>query len=137
MRVTSFLLADAAQEVGGKLYVIGGGWNIITAVQPPPISHRHLALVALLGIGWNEANEPIEFEINLVHEDGEAVIPEPVRGRLTIGRPPLLPKGAEQLVPLVVNFDDLNFKHLGGYVFTFQVGDKELARAPFHIIAAK
>lgn len=135
MRLTSFLLADAAQESGGKLYIIGGGWYIITAAQPPPIHHRQIALVAVLSVGWTEANEPIDFEINLVDEDEKPVIPEPLRGQLTIGRPPQIPRGSAQLVPLVVNFTDLTFGQLGTYAFTFRAADEELSRATFHVMA--
>ncbi len=139
MRITSVLLADAAQESGGKLYIIGGGWNIITAshAPPPAISQRAIALVVLLSIGWTEANEPIDFEINLVDADERPVIPEPLRGQLTIGRPPQIPKGTDQVMPFVVNFNDLTFEHLGTYAFTFRAGDEELGRVAFHIIANK
>ena len=137
MRVTSFLLADAAQESNGKLYILGGGWNIITAPagSPLPIRLRQITLVAVLSIAWIEANEAIEFEFGLVDEDGQPKIAEPPRGQLTIGRPPQVPKGIDQVVPLVVNFNDLDFDRLGTYAFTFRVHDMELARAPFHIIS--
>lgn len=135
MRVTSFMLADAAQVSAGKLFVIGGGWNILTVSETDlPIHHRGLALVTLLDIAWHETNQSINFEINLVDEDEKPVIPEPLRGELKVGRPTLLPTGAAQLWPLVVNFNDLAFQRLGTYAFTFRVGDDELARAPFHLI---
>lgn len=137
MRVTSFMLADAAQEVNGKLYIIGGGWNLITVPSgASPIRHRMLAVVAILSIEWHEANEPLTFEIDLVDADGRSVMPQTLKGELTVGRPPMLPKGAEQLVPLVVNVHDLTFDHLGTYAFVFRFGEGELARAPFHIIAS-
>jgi hypothetical protein len=139
MRVTSFMLADAAQDVGGKIYVLGGGWNLIF-VNPAnglPIRHPQITLVALLSVEWNEANETISFSVNLVNEDGASLIPEPLSGQLTIGRPSQIPKGTDQIVPLVINFPDLSFERFGTYSFIFNVGEQEHARAPFHIIAAK
>lgn len=134
MRVSSFFLADAAQDVAGKIYVIGGGWSFINATNPPPTVLHHLALVALLSISWTEANETFKFEVNLVSEDEQPVITEPLSGELLIGRPPHLPKGSDQLVPLVINFNDLAFESLGTYAFTLRVDGEEIARAPFHII---
>ena len=29
------MLADSAQEVGGKLYILGGGWSVTGPVVPP------------------------------------------------------------------------------------------------------
>ena len=33
------LLADAAQQLGGKLYILGGGWSV-TGPQPAPSAIR-------------------------------------------------------------------------------------------------
>ena len=31
----TLMLADSAQEVGGKLYILGGGWSVTGPVVPP------------------------------------------------------------------------------------------------------
>ena len=50
MRVT-MLLADAAQEVNGKLYVLGGGWSVTGPDVPP------MALAIKLDVPWSAANQ--------------------------------------------------------------------------------
>jgi len=49
----TLLLCDSAQAVGGKLYILGGGWNIIS---PPPgptavVLHVHLGLYGAWDFG--------------------------------------------------------------------------------------
>ena len=63
MRVT-MLLADAAQEVNGKLYVLGGGWSV-TGPDIPPMS-----LAIKLDVPWGEAGRPHTFDMVLVDTDG-------------------------------------------------------------------
>ena len=66
MRVT-MLLADAAQEVLGKLYILGGGWSVTGPDVPP------MALAIKLDVPWSDANASHEFELALVDPDGHAV----------------------------------------------------------------
>jgi hypothetical protein len=47
--VTTFLVADHAEAVNGKLYVSGGGWDTI-GVPESPTQHPHMALAAVLRI---------------------------------------------------------------------------------------
>ncbi len=46
--LTTAMLADAAQVQGGKLFVLGGGFDTISA-QSLPVVHRSLA-VALVAV---------------------------------------------------------------------------------------
>jgi hypothetical protein len=90
MKVT-ILLADAAQAVNGKLYILGGGWSI---TGPDPTVG---ALAVKIEIPWTEANRPHDLRLVLVDEDerqvraGDQAIE--IAGRLEVGRPPGLPPG--------------------------------------------
>src|SRR3954454_16591088 len=66
MRVT-MLLADAAQEVNGKLYVLGGGWSVTGPDLPP------MAIAIKLDVPWSAANVQHAFALELIDEDGRAV----------------------------------------------------------------
>jgi len=66
MRVT-MLLADAAQEVNGKLYVLGGGWSVTGPDLPP------MAIAIMLDVPWTQSVAPHTFALELVDEDGRAV----------------------------------------------------------------
>ena len=62
MRVT-MLLADAAQEVNGKLYVLGGGWSVTGPDLPP------MAIAIKLDVPWRQSVTSHTFDIQLSHVD--------------------------------------------------------------------
>jgi hypothetical protein len=105
MRVT-MLLADAAQEVRGKLYILGGGWSVTGPDVPP------MALAIKLDVPWSAANASHAFELTLVDTDGRAVTlaedtgaESEVRigGSFEVGRPPGLPLGSDIDCAFTVN----------------------------------
>ena len=94
MRVT-LLLADSAQEVGGKLYILGGGWSITAPGTPSAIALK-------FEVPWDRANQRHTIELELMTEDGDAVlvpgpdgepIPLRIEGQLEVGRPAGLKPG--------------------------------------------
>jgi len=89
------LLCDSAQAVGGKLYVLGGGWSRVLFVgQPIP-----MGLGVYIAIPWVLANEPLDLVIRLLDANNQPVTiagqpgPLEVRGRVEAGRPPGLARG--------------------------------------------
>jgi hypothetical protein len=104
------MLADAAQEVGGKLYILGGGWSI-TGPGPVP-----MAIALKLEVPWDRTNEPHSLLIELLDEDGEPVlvdgpeeekVPLQVTGQFEAGRPPGIKPGTPIDSALAVNFGPL------------------------------
>lgn len=96
------LLADAAQEVNGKLYVLGGGWSV-TGPDVPPMS-----LAIKLDVPWSAANESHRFEIVLIDEDGRPVSANGgsgvrVDGTFEVGRPAGTPAGSDIDFAFAVN----------------------------------
>ena len=109
---TTMLLCDYAQEVAGKLYVLGGGWSIYRGT---PVT---MGLAVKIAVPWEGANMPHEFAARLVTEDGgDPVLPQaeggaaPTRiefnGRFETGRPPGLPPGSDLDAPFAVNIAGL------------------------------
>src|SRR3954463_1184156 len=93
MRVT-MLLADAAQEVNGKLYVLGGGWSVTGPALPP------MSIAIKLDVPWNQSVVPHRFTLELVDEDGRAVPAGDsggvrVEGSFEVGRPVGVPGGRD------------------------------------------
>ena len=87
MKVT-MLLADAAQAVEGKLYVLGGGWSV-TGPQPVP-----MAIALKVDVPWDQANARHRWRLELVDADGQAVLigedegkPVEIEQEFEIGRP--------------------------------------------------
>ncbi|CAN5591747.1 hypothetical protein BH23CHL5_BH23CHL5_28220 [soil metagenome] len=128
------LLADAAQDDSGKLSLLGAGWNTIWVRPGQPLRHRHLALAGTLEFDWGETNQKIDFSIDLIDEDSKSILPSPVTGHANMGRPVTAPAGQPLVMPLVINFDDLEFPRVGTYCFTFSAEDTELKRVMFHVL---
>jgi len=65
MKVT-MLLADAAEAMNGKLYILGGGWSI-TGPQATPS-----AIAIKIDVPWDLANTPHTLRLDLLNEDGRS-----------------------------------------------------------------
>jgi hypothetical protein len=126
------MLCDAAQSIGGKLYILGGGWSILTKREPAVT----MALAVKLSVPWSRANEPLTLEAVLITDQGEDVTQEdqPVRaeGKLEVGRPTGLRHGTPLDASFVLNFQGLNLS-VGGYVWELRVNREVVARIPFHV----
>ena len=118
------LLCDAAQEVGGKLYILGGGWSI-KGPDPAP-----MALAIKIDVPWNEANERHEFVLTLESGDGGVIAfagpdgSQPVRieGNFEVGRPAGTPAGSDIDAALAVNIGPLPLAP-GLYSWQLAIGD--------------
>jgi len=131
MRLTSAMLADAAQVTAGKLYVLGGAFDTITA-RSFPIVYRSIAVVLVAEVGPADRNRDLPLRISLHDEDGADMGIESV-GNLRVGAPSSLPAGAATIVPLVGAFGNVRFPKPGGYVFVVEHEDQELAHIPFRV----
>lgn len=115
------LLADAVQEAGGKLYVLGGGWSITGPNVPPS------AMAIKVDVDWNEANQSHHWRLELLTEDGDPVTfgdsPEAFRveGDFEVGRPPGLPPGTPIDVPIALNFGPLPLPPGHRYVWQLSI----------------
>lgn len=125
MNVT-LILADAAQEVGGKLYILGGGWSL-TGPEPTP-----MALAIKIGVPWDQANRKHQFRIALLGEDGERpqmigpdgqvqISEMEFGGDLEVGRPPGLPPGTEIDAAMAITLMPMPFIPGRGYVWRLEI----------------
>ena len=132
MKITTAMLADSAQVQGGKLYVLGGGFDTISTKQVPVV-HRNLALALVAEVGPEERHRDLEMAITLMDEDGQPVGVE-AKGKLRVGAPPNLPPGASSVVPMVSPFFNLKFDEAKGYAFIVEFEGEEIARVRFRIV---
>jgi len=135
MRLSTFLVADHAEAVSGKLYVTGGCWNSITVPQLPAV-HSHLTIAAALHIPWQATNQPHSLHLDLVHEDGESRLPAPLEAKLEAGRPPGMRSGDETTIVMAFNFDGLKLAGAGLHSFVLSVDGTELGRIGFKVLVA-
>ena len=129
MEVEWLILADSAQVVGSKLYLMGGGWDRLNV---PKFPHTQTAAIAAsVVVPWNETNEKHTFEIRVDTEDGETVAR--MNGGFEVGRPPGIPKGQDQRMQLALGFQ-LAVKDSGTIVIVASVDGAELKRTVFNIV---
>ena len=128
MKVT-MLLADAAQAIGGKLYILGGGWSI-TGPEPSPSS-----LAIKIEVPWTEANRPHALRLVLVDADGQPVLandkPLDITAEFEVGRPAGLPVGTPLDTTLVFNFGPLPLE--GGRRYLWRLSIDGDAREDWHV----
>jgi len=133
----TMLLCDAAESIGGKLYILGGGWSQIYTPDTPDAPIK-MALAVKLSIPWDLTNEPLTVRARLLTEDGEAVEggtgPLFAEGDIEVGRPPGLKRGTPIDAPFVLNFAGVTLPP-GGYVWQLEVEGETKARAPFRVLS--
>ena len=132
MRLTTAMLADAAQVQGGKLFVLGGGFDTISA-RTIPVVHRSLTLAMVAEVEPDERHRDLEVAIQLIDEDGGPLDVE-AKGKLRVGAPPNLPPGSASIVPIVSPFYNIRFPDAKGYAFVVSFEDEELSRVRFRVV---
>jgi hypothetical protein len=125
MRAT-LLLADAVQAVGGKLFVLGGGWSFMRG-------HVPFGIAVKIDVPWNEALMPHEFKLELVDADGgtarvhlpdrEAIEFPTFDGKIEPSIPPGLPPGTPVDHVFALNFGPTPLSP-GRYEFRLSIDGK-------------
>ena len=130
------LLCDFAEEVNGKLYVMGGGWSRVVMMGPG--DSLNMALAIKLSVPWIESNRRHSVMIRLLTETFEpATIGDEKREvRLTynleVGRPPGVRPGSYLDAPMAARFQGLKLSP-GLYLWEFSVNGQMLKRVPFDV----
>lgn len=115
------LLADSAQVADGKLFLLGGGLQVI---GPRP---QAVALALVIHVPWDRANMSHGWKLELLSEDGVPVlhqdVPVVVQGNFEAGRPAGWTPGTPLLVPLAINFSALPVQP--GHRYTWRLAVNE------------
>ncbi len=131
MQIESAMIADFAEIVGGKLYLMGGGWdNFWVEKAPAPV---RIAISVGVRVGWDETNVQIPVRIWIEDDDGAEMVR--IEGGLNVGRPAGLPPGAGQLAQMAANVP-FQAPRLGGYRIRIEAGENQDARLilPFRVL---
>lgn len=128
------LLCDFAEAIGGKFYIMGGGWSRISSGNPAGLS-AHVA--AMIYVPWDDANRRRRLSLKLLTEDGHNVLigdqPVEAQGDFEVGRPPGLAPGSELEFPAVFRFEGMPLAP-GRYKFNLSVGAHEIGEAKFEVV---
>lgn len=133
----TMLLCDSAQSIGGKLFILGGGWSLLRKTG----NLMTMALAVKLSIPWSRANVLHDLEARLVTDAGDDVLQDgqPVRaeGAIEVGRPPGLREGTPLDAAFVLTFQNLSLD-AGGYVWELRERRSSdylvLAREQFQVV---
>jgi hypothetical protein len=85
-RIDSLLVADHAEAVNGKLYVMGGGFDTLWAPQFPHVVR--FAFAALFKVPWNDTNRRLPVKGWAVRADDDSDLGWKMEGELEAGRAP-------------------------------------------------
>jgi hypothetical protein len=99
------ILADSAQVIGNKLYMLGGGWDVLAVQKGLPIQQR-CSVAFSIKVPWNETNQRHSFEIEMLSEDQKTEEPKSLMkmgGQFEVGRPPGIPQGQDQRFQLAID----------------------------------
>jgi hypothetical protein len=135
MDVEWLILADAAQVVGNKLYLMGGGWDKLTVNSQFPADQR-CALALSLRVDWNETNQKHSFEIEIMSEDSATEQPRSLLkagGQFELGRPPGINPGQEQRFQMALDMN-LKIDGPGAKTVIARVEGQEKRRLSFNVI---
>ncbi len=135
MEVEWLILADSAEVVGNKLYLLGGGWDRLTVNTGFPIDQR-CAIALSVRVPWNETNQKHVFEVEVMGEDTQTEQPKSlvkVGGQFEVGRPPGIPQGQEQRIQLAISMN-LRLDSPGTKVIVARIEEQEMRRVHFNVI---
>jgi hypothetical protein len=121
------ILADRAEAVNGKLYMMGGGWDVLA---PPSLSGPASFSVALgILVPWLATNTDHRCAVRLEDADGKLLLEMTVDFRT--GRPSTMEHGASQRVMIALPINVV-FPATGRYAVLATIGDQE-RRAGFQV----
>ncbi|MBI5239676.1 MAG: hypothetical protein HY926_04330 [Elusimicrobia bacterium] len=122
----TMMLADFAQSIQGKLYIMGGGWSI-TGPHPCPS-----ALAIKIEVPWNDTNHQHELKVELLDGDYHPVlVPTPagnapmvIAANFEVGRPAGMIVGSTLDVPIAFNVGAIPLEPGRRYVWRLLIDGK-------------
>lgn len=130
MQIEWMMLADSAQVMNNKLYVLGGGWERLTVSSDFPV-RRRCAVALAFSVPWSETNQKQTFTVRVVDEDG-AEIHGAINGQFEAGRPAGMTAGTEQRVQIAIDLN-LSIPKEGAYVVETTLNDGQISRTTFTV----
>ncbi|MCL4370384.1 MAG: hypothetical protein M1380_05700 [Chloroflexi bacterium] len=127
--VDFLILADRAEAVNGKLYMMGGGWDRISVAdfsQPQTLS---LAMGIL--VPWNATNTNHNLAVRIETQDATELVAMGLS--FNAGRPPTLRPAESQRLVLAFQLA-LTLPAPGTYVVSALIGDHECKRVVFYAL---
>ncbi len=138
MEIEWLILADSAQVVANKLYLLGGGWDRLTVNKGFPFDQR-CAIAVVVKVPWNETNRKHTFEIEVLSEDQNTEEPNSIakiQGQFEVGRPVGIPAGQDQRIQLAIDMG-LKIDCPGTKVIIARIDGTESKRLYFSVLSTQ
>jgi hypothetical protein len=132
------ILADSAQVVGNKLYLLGGGWDRLNINRDFPVNQR-CAIAVAIKIPWNETNLKHELEVEVMSEDPATEEPKSlakINGQFEVGRPVGIPAGQDQRIQMAIDMG-LRLDSPGTKTVIARIDGEEMRRLLFSVMSSK
>jgi hypothetical protein len=133
IQVDFMILSDGAQAVGGKLYVLGGGWTHLFVPQLPGKPQAPFAVALGIAVPYHLTNRRFAFALELSDSDGQRV-GDLLSAEMEQGRPPGLRQGASQNILIAINAQP-DFPEAGRYTFNATVDGEPMRSVSFEVLA--
>lgn len=134
MEIDFAFLADRADIVNGKLYLLGGAFDAIYSSKVP-VKHQSMTLVMRFLFSPPELDQNYRIEVRLIDADGKKVLAVP--GDFSIKRSKNAEEGYRTPFLTSINFFNTPFDHFGDYSFEIFVNGTCLKSVPLRITESK
>lgn len=132
MKLEWLILADAAEVIGNKLYLMGGGWDRLTVHTDFPVA-QHLGIAVSIAVEPTELGQTHEFALDVQSPEGKWLASLEADFEVT------LPKGSDSKKNQRWQFAssmDLSLDVAGAYAIVIFLNGQEVGRQIFEVIAA-
>ena len=130
LKIEWMILADAAEVMNGKVYMLGGGWDRIPASQRDS-DLRLFAIALSIVVPWHQINERHNLEVKIIDADGQRLMFN-VTGEFESGRPPGSVRGQLLRTPVAFKFAG-PLAQVGTYAVVGSIDGEESCRTTFHV----
>ena len=129
MQLGFLLLTDHSESLNGKLYAMGGGWNMLRFAQLPV---EHVFGIAFgVDVAWDEANQRHTLSLETQDPDGERLGDE-LEFEIEVGRPPGSVTGQDQRVVISIQAT-ATFSIPGPHAVVVRAAEREIGRSRFYV----
>lgn len=133
MKLEWLILADAAEVIGNKLYIMGGGWDRLTVHADFPVA-QHLAIAVSITLEPDELEQTHEFVLDVQSPQGKWL------ASLEADFEVSLPEGSSSKQPQRWQFAssmDLSLDVAGTYAVVIFLNGDEVGRQAFEVNRAE
>jgi hypothetical protein len=144
VKLDMMMLANYAEVREGLLYIMGGGWDTVTAhaplqapegAPPPPpgvLAFVQGTLVVRLLFHPTETGREHTFAVSIIDEDGTEIAK--VEGGMNVERKPGLPPTWDQNFNIVLPLTGIGLPHEGNYRINLLVDGQFVGDRPFRLL---